>query len=129
MLFNEEINEIIMPEEHENQVESEDDNQIRAESILPSDKAPQAQEQEPHDTHNESLCFTDDKPCREPEGRNLCNGEEHLYLEEDFPKYQEDIFPEGSDVKKLTKKYKAMPEEYYSRSASTGNSDQFSQVV
>ena len=35
--------------------------------------------------------------------------------DEHFPKYQEDQLPEGADVPKLTKRYKALPEEYYTK--------------
>ena len=35
--------------------------------------------------------------------------------DEHFPKYQEDQLPEGADVPKLTRRYKALPEEYYTK--------------
>jgi len=35
---------------------------------------------------------------------------------DEFPPYREDQLPEGVDVKKLSKRYQAIPEEYYSKS-------------
>ena len=40
----------------------------------------------------------------------------HHNSETEFPGYTEDVFPEESDQSALRKKYKSMPEEYYTRS-------------
>ena len=41
---------------------------------------------------------------------------EQFHTEEDFPLYNGDIFPEDVEKNNLAKKYRAMPEEYYTRS-------------
>eukprot|EP00435_Cladocopium_sp_Y103_P076100 s59_g76.t1 len=66
--------------------------------------------------HNDTLSTvcTDEKPC----GFTQDTKDEdipHFHTEEDFPAYKEDMFPDGQDVTRLRKKYKAMPEEYYTR--------------
>ena len=57
---------------------------------------------------------TDEKPCsftNDTKDDNI----QHFYTEEDFPSYTGDTFPEGFDDARLRKKYKAIPEEYYTR--------------
>ena len=67
--------------------------------------------------HNDTLrtvCTDDEKPCgftNDAKDENI----PHFHTEEDFPAYTGDIFPEGFDDARLRKKYKAMPEEYYTR--------------
>ena len=39
----------------------------------------------------------------------------HVGDEEQFPKYQEDQLPDGVDVPKLNKRYRALPEEFYTK--------------
>ena len=39
----------------------------------------------------------------------------HVGDEEHFPKYQEDQLPDGVDVPKLNKRYRALPEEFYTK--------------
>ena len=69
----------------------------------------------PHDMmHNETLDNHDngteiERPC----------GEKAILAAttyDEFPPYREDQLPEGVDVKKLNKRYQAIPEEYYSKS-------------
>lgn len=104
--------ETILVEEHDQEADKED-KQHGAEGILPSEGTPLVSEEEPHDKHNDNLCFNHDgEPCDE---FDTLHDEKFHYMEEDFPKYSEDIFPEGADHSKLSKKYKAIPEEYYSR--------------
>ena len=47
---------------------------------------------------------------------NLKDNLIHYDNEAEFPGYAEDVFPEGVDHTVLKKKYKSMPEEYYTRS-------------
>eukprot|EP00435_Cladocopium_sp_Y103_P052779 s971_g16.t1 len=74
---------------------------------------------ESHDNntlHYETLSTvcTDEKPCG---FTNDTKDEDipHFHTEEDFPAYKEDMLPDGHDVTRLRKKYRAMPEEYYTR--------------
>ena len=60
-----------------------------------------------HDTHNE------EKPC------DLFHNQEAQLLhsdEEIFPRYKEDQIPENMDHNKMVKRYRAIPEEFYSKS-------------
>ena len=64
-----------------------------------------------------------DETVWEPRGQQDQGGEqeaqtplEQFHTEEDFPLYNGDIFPEDVEKNNLAKKYRAMPEEYYTRS-------------
>ena len=60
-----------------------------------------------NDTHNE------EKPC---EKFHLQEAQFWLSEEESFPRYKEDQIPENMDRGKMEKRYRAIPEEFYSKS-------------
>lgn len=60
---------------------------------------------------------TDKEPCghQDQGGETVQSPLEQFHTEEDFPPYNGDIFPEDVEKSHLAKKYRAMPEEYYTR--------------
>ena len=60
---------------------------------------------------------TDKEPCGQQDqgGEAVQSPLEQFHTEEDFPPYTGDIYPDDVEIN-LAKKYRAMPEEYYTRS-------------
>ena len=110
--------ESTIPEQTEKMTDGMTDNENCGDGTLPTAEAPPTGTP-PHDIkHDVFPCennSTDEQPCvltssiLSPTDENY-----QFHNEEDFPPYQGDMLPEGPDKSRLTKKYKAMPEEYYS---------------
>ena len=79
---------------------------VSHQGILPGADAPSAQ-LEHHVQNDKELT----KPCDTFE-----KGFQQFHSEDDFPQYKEDILPNDMDQAKLRKRYRAIPEEYYSKS-------------
>ena len=79
---------------------------VSPQGILPGADAPSAQ-LEHHAQNDKELT----KPCDTFE-----KGFQQFHSEDDFPQYKEDILPNDMDQAKLRKRYRAIPEEYYSKS-------------
>ena len=67
--------------------------------------------EKPQHLFNNNVSDTD-KPC----GEFHHDTQQVLHYEEDFPRYTHDQVPEGMDQPKMEKRYRAIPEEYYTKS-------------
>eukprot|EP00435_Cladocopium_sp_Y103_P056006 s391_g18.t1 len=91
--------------------------QVSPEHAILAEKSPkELADAKPHDImHDDTFCTELDQ------ADNTDNKDSTAILastkldDEEFPIYTGDQLPEGSDVPKLTKRYKAMPEEFYSK--------------
>ena len=112
----------------------EGDQQVSPSGILPQSEASAEALQEPKlgstptesgqmtetfpPAHLEQHVINDDiefnehqQPCGD-----ACDGAHQFHSEEDFPKYSLDVLPDDMDHNKLNKRYKAIPEEFYTKS-------------
>ena len=75
------------------------------------DKSPAAaQQDEPHDNHHHEYLAT---TLDQTEDAAILAAQK--WPDEDFPAYQEDQLPDGVDHTKLNRRYRALPQEFYSK--------------